>query len=551
MTQPNLKHVIAATAALSLTACVDSKYDLSDIDTTTRIDVDNLTLPVNMNPVRLSSVLDLHDESIIREEDGQYVILRSGTFSSEAINIRAIDAAASPTERIDAQSTLTADHQGIITLGEVPHQFSYSYSNVDEYILAIDQANTDLTMSIQLGCSGGPATYTNVRLQMPRGLSGTTSLGTYNSSTGIITIANAYAPTGVIDVDFRVSAIDIAQSTAQFDTDARTFTYSDCLSLIGGKVAPTASVGQNVDTWIQFSFSRLKVNSLSGEIYYDIKDLAAEEVNFDDIPDALNQDDTHLAIANPQIYISVENPLAHYGLSASTGLRLWQVRNGQRSGSVALESPFTVGAVDGVQTFCLTPKEPTDKKWLSPTLQTVNFPSLGDIAYGDGLPQSMVFDFVNPRMNSAHVSGFLLGQNLGKVTGSYTFYAPLALDPKSQIVYSEDETGWAADVEDLTVTSITITANVDNQLPVGAVFKAWPLDEQGNIMPGVTVEGAQLSPGSQDVEIHITGNIHGLDGVRYTATVTPDDSSQVLAPGMTLTATNIKVSVSGYYQTVL
>lgn len=36
-------------AAASVTSCVDDKYDLSDIDTTARIQVDNLTIPVNVD----------------------------------------------------------------------------------------------------------------------------------------------------------------------------------------------------------------------------------------------------------------------------------------------------------------------------------------------------------------------------------------------------------------------------------------------------------------------------------------------------------------------
>ncbi len=41
----------AASAVVGLTGCVDDKYDLSDIDTTTRIQVNDLVLPVNIDAV--------------------------------------------------------------------------------------------------------------------------------------------------------------------------------------------------------------------------------------------------------------------------------------------------------------------------------------------------------------------------------------------------------------------------------------------------------------------------------------------------------------------
>ena len=48
-------------AALWLhTACTDSDYDLSDINTTSRFALNGLTLPLNIDPVQLDLMLDMH-----------------------------------------------------------------------------------------------------------------------------------------------------------------------------------------------------------------------------------------------------------------------------------------------------------------------------------------------------------------------------------------------------------------------------------------------------------------------------------------------------------
>lgn len=51
----------AAAACLLMTGCVDSNYDLSDIDTTSELRVDNLTLPINVDAMRLADVFDIED----------------------------------------------------------------------------------------------------------------------------------------------------------------------------------------------------------------------------------------------------------------------------------------------------------------------------------------------------------------------------------------------------------------------------------------------------------------------------------------------------------
>ena len=62
-----LKHCFLLMAVVTsvTTGCVDDNYDLSDIDTTTRVEVKDLTIPVNIDAVTLSDILDLDDDSKI------------------------------------------------------------------------------------------------------------------------------------------------------------------------------------------------------------------------------------------------------------------------------------------------------------------------------------------------------------------------------------------------------------------------------------------------------------------------------------------------------
>ncbi len=57
---------VGSAAVVMLGACVDDNYSLDDIDTTTRITVDNLTLPVNIDAVTLADVITYDDDSRIK-----------------------------------------------------------------------------------------------------------------------------------------------------------------------------------------------------------------------------------------------------------------------------------------------------------------------------------------------------------------------------------------------------------------------------------------------------------------------------------------------------
>ena len=55
-----INHLLTGTSALlalGLTACVDDNYDLSDIDTTTRVSINDLVVPANIDEVTLGDII--------------------------------------------------------------------------------------------------------------------------------------------------------------------------------------------------------------------------------------------------------------------------------------------------------------------------------------------------------------------------------------------------------------------------------------------------------------------------------------------------------------
>ncbi|MDE7396415.1 MAG: hypothetical protein K2M98_01670, partial [Muribaculum sp.] len=63
------------------------------------------------------------------------------------------------------------------------------------------------------------------------------------------------------------------------------------------------------------------------------------------------------------------------------------------------------------------------------------------------------------------------------------------------------------------------------------------------------IEGATLNANAdgQEVKVHMTGEITGLDGITFTAVTSSPAEAAPLRPDQTIDLKNIRVTVSGYY----
>lgn len=80
-------------AASAFTSCVDDNYDLSDIDTTVKVEVNDLTIPINIDQFTMETIFDINEddpEATVKVLNGVYAIVRSGSFSSNEIKFQPI-----------------------------------------------------------------------------------------------------------------------------------------------------------------------------------------------------------------------------------------------------------------------------------------------------------------------------------------------------------------------------------------------------------------------------------------------------------------------------
>lgn len=402
-------------------------------------------------------------------------------------------------------------------------------------------------------------------IQLPKGLAASVSTGSYDASTGVWTIpmeevngnkANAVLTTTALD--FVANGSKIENHSLKLDNE---FRIKDGYLIVEPKSGST--LPQSIDLYVTYKVDDIVVNSFTGVVKYELEGMDIDPVDLSDIPDFLSGDETDITIANPQIYLQVNNPVADYSLECQTGITLTALRNGYADRPFSPDvNQVNIGfdkGIDGPYNFVLAPSESNlavPSEYASPAF--VKFSTLSGLlsapadATVKGLPDRIGITLDNPGIKQGPVTDFSLGRQIAGVSGHYELMAPLALGEGSEIVYSDTKDGWNdEDVDAITVTELVVTAKASNTAPLGASISAYPIDMNGNPIKGVTLVTESALPANSidaDIRIVLHGEIKHLDGVTFEARVKSDGTATALSPSQSITLKNIRATVSGYYE---
>lgn len=567
-----------------LAGCVNDDYDLSDIDTTTRITINDLTIPVNIDVVTLGDIITFDEDSKIQPVtiNGRefYALRESGSFESDAIEIDKVTAPAptlSPTTaHLDRMPLPPVDIPGEVTISyeitPMGNGIVYNAGHVDDAIVDLEFIKASMSLSIQLETLNIPggvkrAVFTDVVIQLPKGLDADPEEGSYDPVSGLWSIARHEASGQSTRLIINASGVDFKQAGASIRPD-HTFYYEGDFRILQGAVTivpePTtiSQLPASLEFRASYSVSDMVATSFTGMVNYKLDGLGIDPVSLSDIPDFLSGEGTNIRLANPQIYLQVNNPVADDNLDCSTGITLTAMRDGGHSLSFSPDNgAFTIGhnAADNKYNFVLAPdldNLTTPDEYVA-GLEFVEFSTLTDLLSTpenypvSGLPTSIGIRLDDPQIPLSRVSDFALGRQIPAVHGSYELIAPLALEEGSLIIYTDTQDGWNdEDVDAITVSKLSLTFTATNSTPISAELYAWPIDVNGNRIKGVEIKSSTLPANSEDVPvtIELTGEVKHLDGVVFEARVSGSKDSSSLTPAQSITLRNVRANVSGYYE---
>lgn len=543
-------------------SCVDNDYDLSDIDTTVRVSVNDLVLPINIDEIDLDNIINLKEDGIVKVINGQYAVVKEGTINSSSVQVDPINIKAPrinpTTDKIEAIAMTGAN----VTFGikSAPSAFSFTSDYVNNSIEDISKVHANFSLDMDFSISpnpGGTISVEGLQIQLPKGLIMNDSK--YDIATGIYRAASTPVVNGKATLHLEAQGIDFAYYPGCFNKNTRVITIASELSFKDGELrCVNATLYNEITLNINYTFSNIAVKSFDGNINYQIDGVNIPEVDITDLPDVLSQPGTDISIVNPVIYLNVSNPLQKLNLEATTGMSITPYRGSVASSACVLDSRITVGGAQqagvpyGTYNYYLSPLQLSEADIDSefPSAVYYKYSSLGKILQGNGLPDRLIINLVDPQVRQA-VTNFSLGEDYGSVKGKYKFVAPIELGEGSKIVYSDREDGWFSDdLEYLTITKLDVNLNVTSELPIAVEFVGYPLDKNGNRIAGCELKSSLIEANAtnQSVEIGMVGEVTNLDGIEFVATAVAGANTQALSPDMKIHLTNIRPCATGYYQ---
>lgn len=599
-------------AAFLLAGCIDNNYDLSDLDTSVKVDVNDLTVPVNIGGITLNSLIDVEDSENISKEiyDGKeiFVFHSEGDFGSDDIHINSFSV--NPPKDINPSTVkvnLLKDAMGnrkprregveefVYHMGEREMDFTYHINDIDKKVTSVQDIETPkmtLTTEIEIPESFRndmqSITIEDLKIQFPAGLKiknntpATANIGTYDDETGILYIKE----TEIVGdkLSLTITAQNIDMQNAGLTIKNGNLDYTGHINIIeGGQIIMVPKPGiippETFTMRTDYELSSFDIETFTGRIDYGIEDLSFDDVNLNDLPDFLSQDDTKINIANPQIYISIYNTCADYDLEGETGFSVTPKRPGETDKTLELPELIKVGyKIDGKKSegpykFAISPEGKNlelygDLAEEYKNAEKLSFPNLGEVLYGNGLPKQIGVEFINPKVDGEankfplKMNGVPESQwNIPGIHGEYKFRAPLALTNGSKIMYSGTETDWDSEaLEDLHIEYLIITATASSTIPMDVDLGATLIDKDGNHIGKCEATKVLAETDNQEIEIKIEASkageyLTGINGVNYNAAIiAPEKDYQnpsdvpVLSPEQTITLTNVRAKINGFYQ---
>lgn len=534
-----------------LSCSKDSDYDLSNIKTDARFEMNDLIVPINIDKVKLETVLDIKDGDDIKKGPDGYYVEKTGNFHADGISVNKIylDSRAM---QYDTQSVLVgAPSAGTYQISiptTMSTKVSFTAQGIDSAVKSINKIGGQSQITLSIDLSGlfwlfNTVKFKTLNFNFFKGLALTLNQpGTYNPETGIIHLEDITAGTN-FNLTANITEFDCDKAGAVFDTSSHSLTIDHDVTISGEMLVTASHAIQSQYAALKYghSISRSEINKFTGKVEKAFNVNQPDPIDLSNLPEVLTQTGTSIELDNPKITIQVNNPLVeagHTGIYAQAGLGYYS-SNGI-SGSTANDA---IKLEQAQNTKVLSAK--ADKAG------EIKFAALSQLLVGDKKTQSIpkkINIFVNDAMVKEQlVKDFKLGEKLNAINGTWKFYTDVNITGNSQIVYKKEWTDWRKkDLDYLTVEKATVTFDVTNEVPLNIETLTFTLNGADGKMTGTLNTNIPYGE-TKTVVIELTGDaISKISGATIDAKVTGGNAT--LKPEQTITVANVRAQVSGYYE---
>ena len=599
-----LINILSITALLFSASCIDNNYDLSDIDTNSRFYVSGLTVPVNMNPVKLDLVLDISDDSDIKkDEEGNYYFRKEGTFNSKPINVSKITLTKPKVDfggKISVSFSLDPEikekiklYAADITIGEIlsdpqlmkligidadtkildlsfNSDFSsgileLSASGIDPNVKSIKYLGTETTnVSINVKVDGvqntlKPFAINDLKLTVPKGLYAETLPGiTYSPDKGTL------APVGgklslnqdyICSMDINVSGIDYdvfeEEGMKIFDPVKHTFTYKKQCMASGRATLTVSDLKSNVK-YADIEALEHNVINFGCNVNFSRNVVVSSfqgEITYsmDDIKvDPVKINNIPEILKENGTNIDLTNPQIYFNLN-----------NHLSAYGIGVSSALEIKGNNTITAPLVISNSEWTKLVMAPHNESLYHPEgyefeevrgmSGVVGSGDGqtFPEQLNIRVIKPEVPLTRLTKAIeLGKDIAGVEGKWEFYTRLSLTDKAKIIYTKEWDDWSdKDLDGLTVDKATVYVTITKDVAMDAESIEFILrGNQGELRGKTAIKG----DATQDITIELTGGpVSRIKGAKLNVHLRGVNKD--LNKNQEIQISNLKVTVDGHY----
>ena len=536
------------------TSCIDNSYDLNrDIDMTISAGGEHLAIPVGYTEkITLDKIIELDEGDDLQIVDGEYHLLKKDNIdeTNTSVKLVTVNESSNPIEPI---RIISGNHDSdvydiLISNAESEGFINAEAHGVDKAVIEIGSLAADMptTLTLKLKLSGeistslvkvGTMTITFpnfIQFEKENGLNGQTLTMTdvqiepYSGFTKELKInkyvfGKEYGEGNRVDEENGDRILKIENQEIKIEMQGINVT------------TPSGNGSLNITPTI--TLAEMAVSEVYGTIQPDI-DVKPTEVELNNLPDFLQDDEIRLDITNPVFSFNANNPL-------NTDVEMDGVLTGYKDGKVT--KIVKIGSGNGGASITLKPsgdKQQTisivrdEQTVVEANATKVVVPNLNDII--ETIP-----DHINVELKPAVKTEQYYTVNLGQdytLNSAYDIDIPLSFGSNLKIVYEETLDNFDLDLEDVDIKKAVLSINAVNTIPLAMEIKndnVSALDANGNVIKDidVTVEGTITESKDGKTEVSSTlnvnlnetaeGAISKLDGLKLKITAVPGQATDV------------------------
>lgn len=539
------------------TSCIDNSYDLNkDIDMTISAGGEHLAIPVGYTEkITLDKIIELDEGDDLQIVDGEYHLLKKDNIdeTNTSVKLVTVEESLNPIEPIKVLNNQEYDikHEVLFENIGTEDVIEAQAHGIDKAVIEIGSLTADtptkLTLSFKIETTNtimyDRVTIGNMTITFPDFIKFEGGQSGLNGQTLTITNEIIYKNNPTFTKSLSIAKYSFGEKYGdgnkikEENGDRILKIEEEKITIKTNGIVYGAQGSGSLSITPTVTLSEMAVSEVYGTIQPDI-DVKPTEVELNNLPDFLQDDEIRLDITNPVFSFNANNPL-------NTDVEMDGVLTGYKDGKVT--KTVKIGSGNGGASITLKPsgdKQQTisivrdEKTVVEANATKVVVPNLNDII--ETIP-----DRINVELKPAVKTEQYYTVNLGQdytLNSAYDIDIPLSFGSNLKIVYEETLDNFDLDLEDVDIEKAVLSINAVNTIPLAMEIKnenVSALDANGNVIKDidVTVEGTITESKDGKTEVSSTlnvnlnetaeGAISKLDGLKLKITAVPGQATDV------------------------